>query len=251
VEPSRDDNPQATSRGARPFLTQEEPLQTLDLLCSRALSGDGEAEARLYENLRVSLLRVAQRRVRSDDVEDVLQEALRVIHLKLRARPHPNGVLPWSMAVLRNIVGSYYRERSRRDRRVDVAAEGCVTPAPDETMERAEEMDRLSRALDLLSRSNPRCGAVYLEILRSLDQAGGAPGGSTGTMDLLLRRFPGMTHGNFYVTLHRCRARLRKIVEELERGVEHRPGRGTEREAEGVMEPERRTNRGTERGTRR
>jgi RNA polymerase sigma factor (sigma-70 family) len=229
VEPSRDDSP-SSPPGTGPFPPQEEAPETLDLLCGRTLAGDGAAEERLYEHLRVSFLRVAQRRVRSEDLEDVVQEALRVVHGKLRSRPRPDGVLPWSMAILRNVVGSHYRRRARQARGIEVPSAWDPAPAPDEARERTEEMDRLSRALEILSRSHPRCGVLYLEVLRSLGEAGDAgEGGSTAAMDRLLREFPGMTRGAFYVTLHRCRARLRKIVEVLEQGAEGGAGTGGDR----------------------
>jgi len=198
----------------------EEPPETLDDLCGRALSGDDEAQTRLYQSLRVRFFQVAKRRVRSDDVEDVLQEGLRIVHLKLRSRRHTDGVLPWSMAILRNVVGNYYRKRSVEARRIEFPAESRDASDLDEARERAEEMDRLSRALDVLSRSHPRCGALYREILRSLDEVGDLPGRSRGAMEMVLQRFPNMTPGTIYVALHRCRSRLRRILAQLEEGTD-------------------------------
>jgi len=198
---------------------QERTQETLDHLCQLALSGDEEAEAGLYRNLRVRFLRVAQRRVREDDVEDLVQDALRVVLLKLRARTQSVGVLPWSMAILRNVIGTHYRSRARREWPAE-SPTAVDELTPDLIRERTEELDRLSRALQALSRSHPRCGALYREILRGADSSGSLRGGAGKAMTRIQQHSPGMSAAAFYVTLHRCRARLRKILENLEKGKE-------------------------------
>ena len=75
---------------------------SIDKLGTLAGEGDERAEAALFENLRVRFLQVAKPRVREDDLEDVIQDALQIVHGKYRDRPAGRAILVWSLAVLRN-----------------------------------------------------------------------------------------------------------------------------------------------------
>ena len=90
--------------------------QPLDTIAARARSGDRAAEETFFEALRVRFLAIAKRRVRRDDLEDVVQEALRVIHAKYRQTEPQARVLTWAMVVLRNVIGNYYQKRKKLER---------------------------------------------------------------------------------------------------------------------------------------
>ena len=68
-------------------------VTSLDYLSQRALTGDAGAEAELFNALRVRFLVIAKRRVREDSVEDVVQDALRIIHEKHQQRKPERGFL--------------------------------------------------------------------------------------------------------------------------------------------------------------
>lgn len=180
-----------------------------DDLCARAVGEDREAEAHLFERLRVRFLQVAKRRVREEDREDVVQEGLRIAHSKYRQRTVPDGFLPWSFAILRNVVGNYYKRRSGQPAHVPFEeATGARAPEP------PPDLADLDRALRHLARSHPRCGAIFRGILESLDEGGGAREVSGRVLQRAQREEPNLTPDAFYVRLHRCRERLRALLEE-------------------------------------
>ena len=87
------------------------PDSSLDGLCAAALARDARAEAALFATLRERFLAVAKRRVREDDLEDLVQDALRIVHQKHGQRQPGPGILVWSLAVLRNVIGNYYQAK--------------------------------------------------------------------------------------------------------------------------------------------
>jgi len=190
----------------------------LDDLASLARSGDRRAEEGLFDYLRVSFLAVAKRRVRQDDLEDVVQDALRVILDKYREREE-RGLLSWSFAVLRNVIGNHYQKRAVLDRGLPLEATpdaGATEPglAGDWT----EEIDsnrllgQVLKGIEILARAHPRCGSLFARVL-AIQGLRDLPGAGRGGP---VPGFEEMTRGALYVALHRCRARLRAILAEME-----------------------------------
>jgi DNA-directed RNA polymerase specialized sigma24 family protein len=197
---------------------------SLDEIADQASAGNATAESSLFQALRVRFVSIAKRRVREDDVDDVVQDALRVVHGKYRERSSPPGVLVWSLAILRNVIGNYYQARKRESGRVTLedgiegvrapSAEGVTAagwPMPGEEM-----VDQIVAAIETLSRKEPRCGRIFRGILKSLEMGGGSREISGRVLDFVRRDVPEMTRGNFYVALHRCRSHLREILQEME-----------------------------------
>ena len=93
---------------------------------------------RLVDELGRRFREIATRRVAADDVDDVVQEALRIVVQKSSGSGSFEELPPiaWSMQVLRNTVGNYYkRERTRR--------RWMETPDGDETPEGRAENRRI------------------------------------------------------------------------------------------------------------
>jgi len=205
------------------------PSPTLDELSASAVAGDAQAEATLFGSLGVRFLTIAKRRVQEADVQDVVQDALRIVLTKYGGRGAHEGILIWSLAVLRNVIGNYYQARKREGQWVshqegseglaDVAAH---RPHADATGTGGFDVDsgaaeRIIAAISALSRTHPRCASIFRAILESTDQGGGAREVSLRAMETVRHIHPEITRGAFYVALHRCRSRLREIVEEMER----------------------------------
>lgn len=188
--------------------------QILSELCDLALSGDDQAESRLFETLRVRFLDVVKQRVPEDDVEDVVQEGLRIVHLKLSFRPLTGGFLPWSYSILRNVVGNYYKKASRRKRGVgfDEQVHGATDEDISGDLERQRIVDHLAEKLLLLSRTHPRCAVLFDKILQVFEKKREGRGDTQTIYDLVRDEFPEMSPGTFYTALHRCRARLRALM---------------------------------------
>jgi DNA-directed RNA polymerase specialized sigma24 family protein len=200
----------------------EVPTSSLDELWARAASGDPEAEASLFSSLRVRFLDIAKRRVRKDDLEDVVQEALGIIHTKHQAREPRRGMLLWSFAVLRNVIGNYYQKRARRDRGEAFDERFHVDAGPDREPQvptpsgTSDCIDELMAALTRLAQRDPRCAIFFRRILESLDEGGTSGEISRRALRKVGREIGGISRNALYVALHRCRAKLRAIVREMQ-----------------------------------
>jgi DNA-directed RNA polymerase specialized sigma24 family protein len=189
--------------------------QPLDAIAARARSGDRAAEQAFFEALRVRFLAIAKRRVRRDDQEDVVQDALRVIHAKYRETEPQARALTWAMVVLRNVIGNYYQKRKRLDR--GEPFEDRIHGATESGGNLDGSGHRILEAIGLLAQRHPRCGALFRAILEQLAEGGDQRQMSRDTIEQLGRDLGDLSRNALYVALHRCRARLREIMREIER----------------------------------
>ncbi len=197
--------------------------KSLDELSTIARAGDSQAESALFGTLRVRFLEIAKRRVRKDDAEDVVQDALRIAHMRYTQREIRSGMLSWSLVVLRNVIGNYYQKRGRLDRgeTFDDRLHGSLGTGrmgADEDLVAREATRAVLEAAARLGRREPRCGSFFRHVLESLGEGGDA-GEITGRAMAQLRAdFPGMSRGSLYVAIHRCRNRLREILRQMSGG---------------------------------
>ncbi len=192
---------------------------SLDALYDRCLSGDSTAEAALFAQLRVRFLSIAKRRVQKDHAEDVVQDALQIVLTKHRQRGAGAGILVWGLTVLRNVIGNYYQAREREKGRLDYVSDpqdlsDLATFEPD--MDTAVLQQRLLAAIEELARKFPRCGAIFHGILSSLERGGSPHRVTQRALTDAQKQYPKLTRNSFYVALHRCRASLRGILDEME-----------------------------------
>jgi DNA-directed RNA polymerase specialized sigma24 family protein len=207
--------------------------RNLDFLYRQALAGDGGAEAELFRLLRVRFIAIAKRRVQEDSLEDVVQDALRIVHAKYKVQKPARGILVWSYAVLRNVIGNYYQANRRRlgretaleDLRVLPATAQVEPQAPgwgeDSPSSQAEMIQQLLPAIQALERQHPRCGRIFRSILASLEQGGGPQDISRRTWQMINKLEPDLLRGGFYVALHRCRSHLRRLLAEWQERSNH------------------------------
>lgn len=206
--------------------------ESLDRLSQQALDGDAGAAATFFASLRVRFLSIAKRRVREDSLEDVVQEALQIVHAKYGERESDRGILVWSLTVLRNVIGNYYQAKERSTRREAVVEDLEILPAaagsgstlgwPVEIVDGPSEVtERILQAITSLAEQNPRCGSIFQRILESLDLGGGPREVSQRALAAVQRDDPDLSRGSFYTALHRCRARLREILAAMEASPGH------------------------------
>ena len=188
---------------------------SLDNLATSAGEGDSRAEATLFASMRVRFIQVSKQRVREDDLEDVVQDALQIVHGKYRDRGAGRGILVWSLAVLRNVIGNYYQKKARQgggepfdDRLHSHASQ----PAPPDAL-LGQDGEEIFGALALLAGEQPRCGALFRRVLASLERGGDPAQINRRALQILRADYPGMSRGSLYVALHRCRKRLREILQ--------------------------------------
>lgn len=203
-------------------MSHAENLASLDILRTRALAGDKHAESALFAELRVRFLTVTKHRVQPDHLEDVVQETLGVVLRKYGDLAPDRGILVWSLAVLRNVIGNHYQSRRRHNaqtvqvedwRKVPTAA---LVTDPVDGLAADETAARLEAAITELARTAPRCGTIFARLLESMEQGGGPRDISTRAMALVQTEIPDLTRNSFYVALHRCRARLRNLLQRME-----------------------------------
>ncbi len=198
---------------------------TLDTLSKRSLAGDLQAEAALFQALRVRFLPIAKRRVQADQAEDLVQDTLRIVFDRYGERNEGPGILVWGLTVLRNVIGNYYQARDREKERLsfveDLPEKMAAHPDFLAQAELAQTRDNLLQAIDLLAMKFPRCGVFFHHLLSSLAKGGSPNEISTRTLDFVRRDHPEISRGNFYTALHRCRAQLRTILAHQEKGIDH------------------------------
>lgn len=157
--------------------------------------------------LRGEFVRVATRRVEAAEVEDVVQEAMRIIAEKGidRAAEPVEGRPPvaWCFQVLRNTIGNYYqRERTRRRWVEDDTEAIAVAPSPTplESLDSQRTLSVIEDTLAGMRRSDPTCAGYLMRILE------GERAGELAASESVER-------GAFYRRLYRCRQKLRELLE--------------------------------------
>jgi DNA-directed RNA polymerase specialized sigma24 family protein len=159
--------------------------------------------------LRARFVAIVGRRVPPDAVEDIVQDALRVVCEKA------DGLDPallddgwprasWSFQVLRNTVGNHYSRMARRSdhRTLDLRDAG---PAPGPTPMEARDVKELRRilhgVLHVLGESHPDCGRYLQRLVDGLSPAAVASE-------------EGLAPGALHRRLYRCRMVLRSLLAE-------------------------------------
>ena len=153
--------------------------------------------------LRQRFTEIAARRVDAAAVEDLVQDAMRVVLEKGGEQPR----LDWCFQVLRNVVGNYYRREKTRRRFVVADPEGAADAATEDvTVLEALESDESVRLLQsgVASLGSPCTG--YLGALMG------------GSSPAVVAEDEGLEAAVFYRRLYRCRQKLREWLKS--RGVE-------------------------------
>ncbi len=204
------------------------PSETsLDELAAGWLAGDARAETLLFTELHVRFSAIAKRRVQQDHLEDLVQDALQIVLRKGKEQQRREKVLLWSLTILRNVIGNHYQARQREQGRMVTGEEILQHIADPATsgageQEMGEELvEGLSRALRELAHRFPRCAALFDGILASVEDGGGQREISQRALAIVQRTNPDLTRGGFYTALHRCRARLRALLEAGTEGTNH------------------------------
>jgi len=168
-----------------------------------------ESERWLAE-LRGRFVAIARRRVSPEAVEDVVQDALRVVIEKGWRGPETADVdgrpaLAWCMQVLRHVIGNHYqRARVRAARAAGPGPLDSVADARRGPLEALAARDAERVVLDALAslaRGDAPCGRWLAALAEE------RPPGE-------LARAEGIEEGAFYRRLWRCREKLRALLAE-------------------------------------
>ncbi len=165
---------------------------------------EGPLDEAWLRQLRLRFTEIAARRVDPAAVEDVVQDALRVVFEKAGDdRPR----IDWCFQVLRNVVGNHYRREHTRRRFVVADPEG-------ELGSRVEGPDILEalegqQLVDLLRSGVSKLGSPCSEYLGQLMEE---------STPATVASEVGLTPEVFYRRLYRCRQKLRTWLRQ--RGIE-------------------------------
>ncbi len=167
-----------------------------------------------FAQLRERFLALARRRVPPDAAEDLVQEALRIIHEKGATDEAGAGAggggdsppaLAWCFQVLRNVIGNHYqRQRTRTE--ADPEEERAATvgaaprPTPLEALESRDSERVIRESIDELAATDGNCGRYLRQLLAGDDPA------TVAQRDAL-------PAASLYRRLYRCRGKLRVILE--------------------------------------
>ncbi|MEW6365551.1 MAG: sigma-70 family RNA polymerase sigma factor [Acidobacteriota bacterium] len=150
-----------------------------------ARAGDPEAREKLFLYLRARYRFLAKSKVSEGDLEDVVHDTLMVVQEHFSEIQTRQGLLEYTDAVLRNIIGNYYYyERQRKRRQVELHSGDPESVdrgrSQEPQIEAALMYPAVRRAIELLGESRPRCRALLLAIcegvsVRELAESLGAP----------------------------------------------------------------------------
>jgi RNA polymerase sigma factor (sigma-70 family) len=162
-----------------------------------------------FGELRDRFVTIAARRVESDAVEDVVQDALKIVHEKADLAPGAlvdgRPALAWCFQVLRNVIGNHYQKR-RAGAEVPVdetpLTDDGLTPL--ESLEHEERRRLVHEALARLAGHARQCADYLRRVVAGQSPAAIAAG-------------EGLDPAVLYRRLYRCREQLRAIL--LEQGV--------------------------------
>ena len=120
-----------------------------------ALAGDREAFARLYDRHAAVVLSLCRRGCSQAEAEDACQETFLRAYSRLDQVREPAGLRPWLYAIARRVCSDRRRSAERRGRHEEQAGMNLLasppeTPSPPGAVEQAEQLTRLTAALDRL-----------------------------------------------------------------------------------------------------
>ncbi|HYU99715.1 MAG TPA: RNA polymerase sigma factor [Pyrinomonadaceae bacterium] len=146
--------------------TRRVTAQELSLFLRQAIEGNDGAKEEVFAFLRTRFLSLARYRL-PEAAEDVVHDALVVVHRRFMEFDTVDGLLAFTNQVLRNKIGNAYQLRYRRDREAldDEEAGYCIA----EQLE-GEELDRIMReAIERLRARFPGCGDILSCLLNGLE----------------------------------------------------------------------------------
>ena len=169
------------------------------------VAGDREALARLYERHAPVILSLCRRCGTPAEADDALQEVFLRAFGRLRQLVEPAGFRPWLYSIARRVCSERRRSGRRRTRHETEATmrHAELDPPianPADTAEKAEQLDRLTAALDILPEDERL--AVHLQYLDPDPPAAAASA-------------LGLSRSGYYKLLHRARRRLAGLLNEV------------------------------------
>jgi RNA polymerase sigma factor (sigma-70 family) len=191
----------------------KEQRSTIEKLYTLLQSGDLDSFGEAFLPIRQKIVRLAQKRLQREEVEDVVQQTLSTLWERRISIRDPNHLLPFIFQILRNKLGDTYRRKKLKKEtqvsgsRVLDSLQNPAAETPELLLEEKELGRILRDAIDICAAENGTWGKV----LKLLQQ-----GLSREEIQKELGEIPMAT---VYTRIYRARQSLMKILRE-EYGVE-------------------------------
>ncbi len=171
----------------------------MEQFLNKAMTGDKLAEKQLFERLFVRFKYLAKRNIGTEDCEDLAQEACMTVLEKYKDEKFTVSFTAWAYGVLKMKIGNYLQSKQRMSGKQSPLNEE-INLSPDSTIEPG--------LIQLLIECIKKISRAYLRYARTLNL--NYQGYST---EEICKRLD-ITTSNYYVTLNRGRAMLKKCLEE-------------------------------------
>jgi RNA polymerase sigma-70 factor (ECF subfamily) len=169
----------------------------MDELVEKAKAGDKSAEAEIYKYLFVRFKFLAKRRMRSDDYEDLAQEACMTVLEKYKTQEFEISFTAWAYGVLRMKIGNWLQAQKRpsgQTESLDEAYSMAADPEIDPDLKRF-----LIECIKIIAGSYNRYARVMV-----LNYQGYSSGEVCERLKISIN--------NYYVVMNRGRAMLRDCL---------------------------------------
>ena len=186
---------------------------TIEKLFTLLQTGDLDSFDEAFGPIRKKIVRLAQKRLNREEVEDVVQQTLSTLWEKRTSVRNPDHLMPFIFQILRYKLGDTYR-RKKLKKEIHVSGQKVLNslknPEPDtpELLLEEKELGRILRdAIDICAAENGTWG----EVLRFLQQG--------LSREEIQRKQGDIPMATVYTRIFRARQSLMKILKE-EFGVE-------------------------------
>lgn len=171
-------------------------LEELERAFAEYRTGNEASKEALFEFLRSRLLGIARYRV-PDIAEDIVHDALVVVHKRFLEFEAFEGLVAFTNQVLRNKIGNVYQSGHRHK---DVTLDDTELPYRVEGEWEGAEMDRIVRqSIHKLGEDRPICRAILASLYQGLE-----PGEISAQL--------GISKAKLKVRTFRCRQALRDLL---------------------------------------
>jgi len=159
-------------------------------------------EEQFFSEIRERLAFIVQKRIRTEEHEDVVQNAMIEVRSRLNEVANKADLIPFVFQILRNCIRDHYQKKKREEKVLEFSPDSRYYYQPEISNDGWQEI--VEKGIHQLERENSRCAELLTAILIASKETDLE--GKMG-MDLL----------NIYRMLHRCRAGLMKEITETQK----------------------------------
>jgi RNA polymerase sigma factor (sigma-70 family) len=191
----------------------DEQKTTIEKLYIHLQTGDLDSFDEAFGSIRKKIVRLAQKRLAREEVEDVVQQTLSTLWEKRTSIRDPDHVMPFIFQILRNKLGDAYRRKKLKKEILTSEPEelnsqkNLTSDTPEHRFEEKELGRILRDAIDLCAAENGTWGKVLKLLQQGLSR------------EEIKRELGDIPMATVYTRIYRARQSLMKILRD-EFGVE-------------------------------